>query len=581
VNVLIISASMGAGHDGAAHELERRLEADGHRADVVDYLTAFPLGLGRLVRFSYEWELRYAAWTYEMTYRLWILLPMLAAPLMWLLATLTDRRIRGWVDRVGADVVVSTYPLASLALGRLRRQGSLDIPASTYITDFAVHPLWAAQGIDLHLAVHPRAAQSAHRQTGAPALAPGPLVSSRFTAQLPERQAARADLGIPADRPVALLVAGSWGVGAIKRTYDAIVATGEWLPLVVCGHNEHLRRKLEARGDGIVFGWTDQMPLLMAAADVLVENAGGLTCMEAFASGLPVVTYRPIAGHGRGNAKEMAAAGVAALADTHGLQAALDASLGPEGETRRQAGRAMFAADPANCIMALARQHVRAPASSRALAGAGRAPRRVVAWGAAATTAVVLGVGLSSVGASVAAAAGVAVARPPKHASAAYIGIRLGSGATGSSTLPRVLARADMTAIVSGQMALADPTFVSNLADAGCDVVNGGWGHHRGLRWEPSDIGRSKDAIEDATGSPVHLLAAGPSVSGFELAAAEWDDERVVVAHTLGPAESTQVALHAGQAYIIDARDLTPAEVTDLIGALQASRVHIEPLSSL
>ena len=29
------------------------------------------------------------------------------------------------------------------------------------------------------------------------------------------------------------------------------------------------------------------MPALMTAADALVENAGGLTCMEAFAIGLP------------------------------------------------------------------------------------------------------------------------------------------------------------------------------------------------------------------------------------------------------------------------------------------------------
>ncbi|MEE3921714.1 hypothetical protein V2I01_36055 [Micromonospora sp. BRA006-A] len=40
------------------------------------------------------------------------------------------------------------------------------------------------------------------------------------------------------------------------------------------------------------------MPALMRAVDVMVENAGGLTCQEALAAGLPVVTYRPIAGHG-------------------------------------------------------------------------------------------------------------------------------------------------------------------------------------------------------------------------------------------------------------------------------------------
>ena len=94
-------------------------------------------------------------------------------------------------------------------------------------------------------------------------------------------------------------MAGSWGVGPIAETFDVIARSEQFVPVVVCGRQERLRRRLSARGTGIVLGWTDQMPELMAASDVLVENAGGLTAMEALAAGLPVVTYRPIAGHGR------------------------------------------------------------------------------------------------------------------------------------------------------------------------------------------------------------------------------------------------------------------------------------------
>ncbi|MFC7733826.1 hypothetical protein [Actinomadura keratinilytica] len=44
--MLIVSASMGAGHDGAAAELARRLAAAGGAAEVVDLLELLPLGLG-------------------------------------------------------------------------------------------------------------------------------------------------------------------------------------------------------------------------------------------------------------------------------------------------------------------------------------------------------------------------------------------------------------------------------------------------------------------------------------------------------------------------------------------------------
>jgi UDP-N-acetylglucosamine:LPS N-acetylglucosamine transferase len=49
----------------------------------------------------------------------------------------------------------------------------------------------------------------------------------------------------------------------------------------------------------------------MQAADVLVQNAGGLSFTEALVAGVPAVTYRPIPGHGRANARMLDAAGLA------------------------------------------------------------------------------------------------------------------------------------------------------------------------------------------------------------------------------------------------------------------------------
>jgi UDP-N-acetylglucosamine:LPS N-acetylglucosamine transferase len=59
----------------------------------------------------------------------------------------------------------------------------------------------------------------------------------------------------------------------------------------------------------IALGWTDDMPALLAACDVVVQNAGGLTSLEALATGVPVLTYRSLDGHGRTNAAALEAAG--------------------------------------------------------------------------------------------------------------------------------------------------------------------------------------------------------------------------------------------------------------------------------
>jgi processive 1,2-diacylglycerol beta-glucosyltransferase len=347
----------------------------------------------------------------------------------------------------------------------------------------------------------------------------------------------------------------------------------------VCGRNDRLRRRLSSRGSGWVFGWTDQMATLMAAADVLVENAGGLTCMEAFAAGLPVVSYRPIAGHGKGNAKDMEAAGVAALAHPAALREALDATLGPDGARRRAAGRAMFAGDAAADIIRLAARGVTVPAVGRMQPQRSRSRLRP-ALVAAAFTSLLLGVGITSAGAGIAAAAGLA-ARPPRDSTSVYLAVRLGPASAGDPRVPAALAADHVTAIVSGQMASDEPGFVGVLAADGCDVANGGWGTHHRLSWAPADISRSGDAIRDATGGPVRIFAASRKASGFELASARWDKETVVVPHDLVPDTGQLPVMETGHVYVIDARDLSAPQLLALLSQVEGAGQRISPLSAL
>jgi UDP-N-acetylglucosamine:LPS N-acetylglucosamine transferase len=95
---------------------------------------------------------------------------------------------------------------------------------------------------------------------------------------------------------------------------------------------------------------------LMAAADVLVENAGGLTSKEALRVGLPVVTFRPITGHGRHDAGALAALGLTDLVDDEsGLRDVVvrlteDSSL--RGQRIRR-GQALFVGDAADAVASL------------------------------------------------------------------------------------------------------------------------------------------------------------------------------------------------------------------------------------
>ncbi|MDH6136757.1 UDP-N-acetylglucosamine:LPS N-acetylglucosamine transferase [Kitasatospora sp. MAA4] len=310
--ITVVSASVGAGHDGAARELVRRLQAAGFEAECHDFLDLLPRGCGRLLRGSYALELKVAPWAWGWLLRALEKHHLSAALVGWLSAVAGARRTRAVV---GPDVaaVVSTYPLASQALGRLRRRGGLNVPVVTFLTDMSVHPLWVAPGVDLHLALHPVAAAQAERHGAEDVQVCGPLVgpACRPVRSAAERLRERARFGLPADGPVALVVAGSWGVGEVEQAAREIAATGLAVPVTVCGLNEGLRERLAASGTGVALGWVDDMPALLRAADVVVQNAGGLTSLEAMASGVPVLSYRCLPGHGITNAAALDEAGLA------------------------------------------------------------------------------------------------------------------------------------------------------------------------------------------------------------------------------------------------------------------------------
>ncbi|MFF3468499.1 MGDG synthase family glycosyltransferase [Streptomyces sp. NPDC001984] len=95
-----------------------------------------------------------------------------------LLRASENRVLRALRPDVGA--VVSTYPGASRVLGSLRLKGRLAVPVVTYLTDFSVHPLWVADGVDIHLAAHAVPADQARAAGARDVRVCGPVTDPRF-----------------------------------------------------------------------------------------------------------------------------------------------------------------------------------------------------------------------------------------------------------------------------------------------------------------------------------------------------------------------------------------------------------------
>src|SRR5262249_39881335 len=149
--------------------------------------------------------------------------------------------------------------------------------------------------------------------------------------------AARAALGLHASEPVVLAMAGSHGrVGRLPE----IVRTLGRLPATVhasvgAGREAALARKLRQLAGGApirVVGYVEDVRTLMAAADLLVTKAGGMTLAEALAAELPMLFYGSLPGQERCNERFASQTGIALAARSpRGLAPPLDRALAGPG----------------------------------------------------------------------------------------------------------------------------------------------------------------------------------------------------------------------------------------------------------
>jgi len=324
---------------------------------MVDFLDLLPGMLGRALRSGYALELSVAPSSWQLLYTALDRHRSLAATAA-RLARLARPRMLSAIG-VGCAAVVSTYPLASQVLGELRRRGQLSAPVASVLCDMSVHQLWVNAGVDAHLTMHKISADQAQSLDAPGIVVTAPAVDPRFRPMRRGEEAinARQQFGLPLDRKLALVLAGSWGVGEVEQTALDLAASDVVVPVVVCGRNTRLRHRLAKRRIGIPLDWVEDMPALLRAADLVVHNAGGLSCMEALAAEVPVVTYRCIPGHGQTNVAALDLSGLAVharnVAELHQL---VGLAMSDEfAALQRSAASTLWAApDPATTIAELA-----------------------------------------------------------------------------------------------------------------------------------------------------------------------------------------------------------------------------------
>jgi processive 1,2-diacylglycerol beta-glucosyltransferase len=312
---VMLSGSIGFGHDALAEACSNVLEAEGWSTHRLDLMRLLGRGADSIA---------------DGVFRSMLAIPGLFDAFHFAalrdgnrLANLADAaatrriipRLREQLDAHPADLAISVFSTGASAFSKI----TPEYPTMKHIvfcTDVTPHRLWVHPNVDLYLVTSQAAERAVRRfQPEARVLIVQAPVREPFY-HPPTQLAARASFGLtPRDRCV-LLTTGAWGLGPVAQAAEALGDAGVHV-LAVAGRNPKLEQKLRtiaSRQPYIhPFGFTSQIPDLMVASDLVITSSGD-TCTEARVIGRPLLLLDVVQGHGRDNLQHELELGDAAVA---------------------------------------------------------------------------------------------------------------------------------------------------------------------------------------------------------------------------------------------------------------------------
>jgi processive 1,2-diacylglycerol beta-glucosyltransferase len=302
--ILILSASVGSGHNMAAAALEAGFTVGDEveevkRIDVLEttnevYRTFYDDTYFKLVDAA-PWLV---GWGYDISDP-----PFKLGNSASVWDRINTTAVVRMIKSFRPDIVVCTHFLPARMISLMISRKALDCRLSAVTTDYDFAGLWLSSPFNRYFV--------ARRETAAFMSAIGVPADRVTVSGIPvrpelaepiDRREVLGRLGLDTDVPALLISAGAAGgsyTSAIIR--QTLRMTSDFTAIVVCGRNAELKSEIDAvvgaRTDQYrVLGFTTEMADLMRAATLFVGKPGGLSSSEAMAAGLPMVLIKPIPG---------------------------------------------------------------------------------------------------------------------------------------------------------------------------------------------------------------------------------------------------------------------------------------------
>jgi processive 1,2-diacylglycerol beta-glucosyltransferase len=322
--VLLLSATSGAGHVRAAQALEKAFLARGDCAvEHIDALQHVSKFFQRVYDKAYISMVRRApelmGLLYDRTDRPWLHPRRRLA-----LDRLNTGPMIRLLKRVQPDLCVATHFLPAEIIAWLIAKRKLRAHNAIVVTDYDVHAMWLCRTVDrYYLAIEEAAQYLAGIGVPKDKLCITGIPIDPLFAKPVNKSEARKHLGLDAGATMVLISAGGYGIGPVQQLVkDLLALERPWQIVAIAGKSEKTRKNLEelAKTAGKLpssspklcpVGFTTEMDKYMAAADLMVGKAGGLTTSEALARALPMALIAPIPGQEDRNADHLLEAGAA------------------------------------------------------------------------------------------------------------------------------------------------------------------------------------------------------------------------------------------------------------------------------
>ena len=319
MKVLIFYASYGGGHLNAAKSIENCIKTNYKDIDVemIDCMKYVNKTIEKVTTAAYREMAKKAPWAWGRIYS-----DAQKGPL----AHITTRsnkimaiKLLKLLREKKTDLIISTHPFGSQMCSYLKRKNKINSKIATIMTDFAPHDQWLVgyEYTDYFFVAHNKMkdyliskgiSENKVFDTGIP-------ISENFQKQYNKKEIFDKYNLDESKFTILFFGGGEFGLGKTRtvqifNNFVQETKNNNIQIIAISGKNPKMKSAFEevvnSNNAGInvkIIEFSNEVPKLMAIANLVVTKPGGLTTSESLASHLPMVVINPIPGQEEENAE--------------------------------------------------------------------------------------------------------------------------------------------------------------------------------------------------------------------------------------------------------------------------------------